>query len=75
MINFIPHTSPLEPPLGNQFTLGLEKKKADSSSTHPPLSESAKKWVPKIPTDGPLKVKYNIFTKYGISLGIHSNFI
>ena len=28
---------------------------ADSSSTQPPLSESAKKWVPKNPTDGPLK--------------------
>ena len=55
MINFTPHTPPLEPPLGNQFTLGLEKKKADSSSTQPPLSESAKKWVPKISTDGPLK--------------------
>ena len=55
MINFAPHTPPLEPPLGNQFTLGLEKKKADSSTTQPPLSESAKKWVPKIPTDGPLK--------------------
>ena len=55
MINFTPHTPPLEPPLGNQFTLGLEKNKADSSSTQPPLSESAKKWVPKIPTDGPLK--------------------
>ena len=27
MINFTPHTPPLEPPLGNQFTLGLEKKK------------------------------------------------
>ena len=27
---------------------------ADSSSTQPPLSESAKKWVPKNPTDGPL---------------------
>ena len=55
MINFTPHTPPLEPPLGNQFTLGLEKKKADYSSTQPPLSESAKKWVPKISTDGPLK--------------------
>ena len=58
MINFTPHTPPLEPPLGNQFTLGLEKKKADSSSTQPPLSESAKKWVPKIPTDGPLNMKF-----------------
>ena len=54
MINFTPHTPPLETPLGNQFTLGLEKK-VDSSSTQPPLSESAKKWVPKIPTEGPLK--------------------
>ena len=52
---YTPYPPSLEPPLGNQFTLGLEKKKADSSSTQPPLSESAKKWVPKIPTDGPLK--------------------
>ena len=28
---------------------------ADSSRTQPHLSESAKKWVPKNPTDGPLK--------------------
>merc|ERR1712121_313941 len=60
---YTPYPPSLEPPLGNQFTLGLEKKKADSSSTQPPLSESAKKWVPKISTDGPLKSNSNNFFK------------
>ena len=33
MISFTPHTPSLSRPLGNKFTLGLEKKKADPSST------------------------------------------
>ena len=30
----------------------------DSNSTQPPLSESAKKWVPKNPTECPLKITF-----------------
>ena len=43
----------LELPLGIQFTIEFElKKKADSGSTWPPLSKSAKKLVPnKLVTD------------------------
>ena len=48
-----PYPPPLSRPWGTSLHWDL-KKKADSSSTQPPLSESAKKWVPKIPTEGPL---------------------
>ena len=67
MISFTPHTPPpLSRPWGTSLHWDL-KKKADSSSTQPPLSESAKKWVPKISTDGPLNTEKNNFLKIVIT--------